>query len=142
MPARTDDAPRAQARCPARPREFASTERLLQSVAKQDCLSAYVIRAWALPLKLEIGEFVEARNRRWLVEGVEPFDAGHTLARLSCIDDDALGDVLEVLWDAEIDARRLEEDPWAQLAKNGTDEADVFAAFLKPLLTIAARKAA
>ena len=84
-------------------------------------------------LKLGVGEFVEARNRRWLVEGVEPFDAGHMLATLSCIDDDALGDVLQVLWDAEIDARRLEEDPWAQLAKNGTDEADVFAAFLKTL---------
>jgi hypothetical protein len=43
------------------------------------------------------------RTRRWLVESVP---GGDTLvrARLACIDDDAQGETLEVLWRDEVDA--------------------------------------
>ena len=50
---------------------------------------------------------------------------------LSCIDDDAQGDELRVIWDAEIDARLLDDDPWSYLARDGADDAEVFAAFLR-----------
>jgi hypothetical protein len=43
------------------------------------------------------GDFVEVRTRRWLVESVIGEDA-LVRARLACIDDDAQGETLEVLW--------------------------------------------
>ena len=47
------------------------------------------------------GEFVLLRGRQWLVEEVR---AGHSLTslRLSCIDDDAQGEVVEVAWPAGV----------------------------------------
>jgi hypothetical protein len=52
---------------------------------------------------------------------------------LSCIDDDAQGEQPSVIWDAEIGARLIDEDPWAQIGRDGTDDAAVFAAFLRTL---------
>lgn len=49
------------------------------------------------------GDFVEVRTRRWLVESVKAQDA-LVRARLACIDDDAQGETLEVLWRDEVDA--------------------------------------
>ena len=48
------------------------------------------------------GDFVEVRTRRWLVESVTDGDA-LVRARLACIDDDAQGERLEVLWRDEVD---------------------------------------
>ncbi|MGH6895019.1 MAG: hypothetical protein ACREJ5_00500 [Geminicoccaceae bacterium] len=77
------------------------------------------------------GNFVEVRGRRWLVEEVE---AGQPLiVSLSCIDDDAQGDELRVIWEVELDARLLDDDPWSYLARDGADEAEVFAAFLSTI---------
>ena len=55
----------------------------------------------------DVGAFVQVRHRRWLVEAVEPGDTSDdsTLVTLSCIDDDALGSSLTVLWDAEPNAQ-------------------------------------
>jgi len=52
-----------------------------------------------------IGELVQVRSRRWLAdEVIEPKTPGQTcLVRLSCADDDAQGQSLEVLWDYELD---------------------------------------
>jgi hypothetical protein len=49
------------------------------------------------------GDFVEVRTRRWLVESVTGEEA-LVRARLACIDDDAQGERLEVLWRDEVDA--------------------------------------
>jgi hypothetical protein len=49
------------------------------------------------------GDFVEWRTRRWLVESVSGGDA-LVRARLACIDDDAQGETLEVIWRDELDA--------------------------------------
>jgi ERCC4-related helicase len=77
------------------------------------------------------GDFVEVRGRRWLVEEVE---AGQpSIVSLSCIDDDAQGDELRVIWEVELDARLLDDDPWGYLARDGADEAEVFAAFLRTI---------
>jgi hypothetical protein len=50
-----------------------------------------------------VGELVQVRSRRWLAdEVIEPKKPGQTcLVRLSCADDDAQGQSLEVLWDYE-----------------------------------------
>ena len=83
----------------------------------------------------EPGELVQLRSRRWVVEEVlEPKVAGQTpIVRLSCADDDAQGQTLEVYWDYEIDRRILEVEGWADLAKKGFDPPQRFAAFLNTL---------
>jgi superfamily II DNA or RNA helicase len=82
-----------------------------------------------------VGELVLVRSRRWLVdEVIEPKRAGETcIARLSCADDDAQGQSLEVFWDYEIDRLILEEEGWADLAAKGFDQPRHFAAFLHTL---------
>lgn len=79
-----------------------------------------------------VGDFVRVRSRRWLVEsGGE--DAKFPVIRLACIDDDAAGETIEVLWDAELDAEVLGSAGWEQIAKQGTDDPATFAAYLKTL---------
>jgi hypothetical protein len=81
----------------------------------------------------QIGDFVEVRGRPWLVEGIDDKGQGLSALQLSCISDDAQGEVLEVAWDAEIGARRLEDDFWSRLGRDGTDDATTFAAYLRTL---------
>jgi superfamily II DNA/RNA helicase len=62
-------------------------------------------------------------------------DAGgfDTLVRLSCIEDDALGDVLEVLWEREVDAEVIADAGWAKIGERGFDEPGLFAAYLNTI---------
>jgi superfamily II DNA or RNA helicase len=71
----------------------------------------------------------------YLVEGTVPprSAADSTLVRLSCVDDDAQGQQLEVLWEKEIDAEVLRGEAWEAIAKRGFDEQRVFAAYLHTL---------
>ena len=82
-----------------------------------------------------VGELVQVRSRRWLVdEVVESKNPGQTrLVRLSCADDDAQGQSLDVFWDYELDRWILEEEGWADLAAKGFDQPRQFAAFLHTL---------
>jgi hypothetical protein len=82
-----------------------------------------------------VGELVQVRSRRWLVdEVIEPKSLGQTwVVRLSCADDDAQGQSLEVLWDYELDRLILKEEGWADLAAKGFDPPRQFAAFLHTL---------
>ena len=82
-----------------------------------------------------VGELVEVRSRRWLVEGVEDAAAPPTSPRVSlaCADDDAQGQELEVFWDCELDRAIVDEEPWSDLGKRGFDSPDHFAAFLNTL---------
>jgi hypothetical protein len=77
-----------------------------------------------------VGELVLVRSRRWLVdEVIEPKVPGQTcIARLSCADDDAQGQILDVFWDYELDRLILEEEGWADLATKGFDPPRHFAA--------------
>ena len=83
----------------------------------------------------EVGELVQVRSRRWLVEEVTPSElpGASPLVTLACADDDAQGQALRVYWDYEIDRRILEEEGWAHLAERGFDEPGRFAAFLHTL---------
>ena len=64
------------------------------------------------------GDIVRVRSRQYLVEGVEPppQPGESTLVRLSCLEDDAQGEPLEVLWEREIDASLRRETDWDRIA--------------------------
>jgi superfamily II DNA or RNA helicase len=89
-----------------------------------------------LPDRLpEVGELVQIRSRRWLVEEVvAPTNPRQSpLIRLACADDDAQGQSLDVFWDYELDRRILAEEGWRNLAAKGFDAPRQFAAFLHTL---------
>ena len=83
----------------------------------------------------EVGELVQIRSRRWLVEEVvAPEIPGRSpFVRLACADDDAQGQSLEVFWDYELDRRILEEEGWRDLGEKGFDPPRRFGAFLHTL---------
>src|ERR1700690_1092188 len=83
----------------------------------------------------EIGQIVAVRQRLYLVDHVSPppNSSDSLLLRLSCVDDDAQGQPLDVLWDRELDAQVITGEAWDAIAKRGFDPADQFAAFLHTL---------
>jgi superfamily II DNA or RNA helicase len=91
--------------------------------------------AIASDLLPETGEIVRVRSRRYLVEEVTrgPLPGEETFVRLSCLEDDAEGEELEVLWEKEIDARRMNEADWSKLARGEFDPPNWFAAYYRTL---------
>lgn len=77
------------------------------------------------------GEIVRVRQRRYLVEGVTPppLAGEQTLVRLSCLEDDAEGEELEVLWEKELDAVRMSGADWSRLAAGHFDDPRYFGAY-------------
>ena len=73
------------------------------------------------------------RGRPWLVEAVDDREPDLTTLRLSCIADDAQGEQIEVLWDAEIGARIIQDDTWSQVGRGGPDSPEVLAAYLRAI---------
>lgn len=65
------------------------------------------------------GDVVRLRTRSYLVEGVIPSSAGHRV-RCACLDDDAQGDILEVIWEIELDAEVLQGQGWQAVGQRGT----------------------
>jgi phosphatidylserine/phosphatidylglycerophosphate/cardiolipin synthase-like enzyme len=92
-----------------------------------------------MPLALDTppapGELVRVRQRRYLVEAVAPAPSpeDQTLVRLSCLEDDAEGEELEVLWEKELDARRFDAADWTRLAQGNFDEPRHFGAYYHTL---------
>ncbi|MBP7678001.1 MAG: helicase, partial [Thermoanaerobaculia bacterium] len=86
----------------------------------------------ALP---EPGQLVRVRSRSWLVEEVVPptRPGEQTLVRLSCLDDDAQGEELAVLWEREVDAAVSTGSGWTTVGKNGFDPTKLFSAYLHTL---------
>ena len=83
----------------------------------------------------EAGRIALVRQRRYLVENVTPPSSPEEamLVDLSCLDDDAQGEPLSVLWEHELDARILEDDGWSAVADKGFDDPALFAAYLRTL---------
>ena len=83
----------------------------------------------------QIRQIVEVRQRRYLVEqSVAPVNDGDsTLVALSCVDDDAQGQQLELLWERELDAQILSAEAWDQIASRGFDPPERFSAYLNVL---------
>jgi ERCC4-related helicase len=84
-----------------------------------------------------VGALVRVRQRTFLVEDVQ-LPPGGTVAvspvvSLACVEDDALGQKLSVLWDAEVDARVLPSGRSAIRSGAKPDEPSTFAAYLHAL---------
>jgi hypothetical protein len=82
-----------------------------------------------------LGQIARVRQRLYLVEGIvkAPTANDSNLVRLSCVDDDAQGQPLEVLWEKELDAEPLDAEAWDAIAKRGFDEPSLFSAYLHTL---------
>ena len=83
----------------------------------------------------EPGAIVRVRQRLYLVDDVaaapRPGDA--TVVRMSCVDDDAQGQALDVLWELELDAQVVRAESWESLVNRGFDPPDQFGAYLNTL---------
>src|SRR6266446_6517526 len=82
---------------------------------------------------IEQGSFVQLRGRPWLVEALQGDGTDLQTLSLSCIADDAQGERLEVLWDAEIGAAVLDEDGWRNVGQGLPDSPEVLAAHLRTI---------
>ncbi len=98
--------------------------------------SRSAIRAGLLP---EPGHIVRVRSRQYLVEEVTPgapaigtTPARDSRVRLACLDDDAQGEELEVLWEREVDAEPR-SDAWKAALHQGFDDPKLFSAWLHTL---------
>jgi SNF2 family DNA or RNA helicase len=89
----------------------------------------------AVDIPPRIGEVVRVRSRRYLVEDVSPppEPGDDTLVRLSCLEDDAEGEELQVLWERELDSARLDEADWSKLRRGEFDPTKFFAAYYRTL---------
>ena len=77
------------------------------------------------------GNFVRVRSRLYLVDHVPPgaSDEG-VVVHLSCLDEDAQGARLSVLWQSEVDAHVVDAATFRDVASRGLDEPRTFAAYL------------
>jgi len=81
------------------------------------------------------GQIVKLRERQYLVEHVAPYAPPlWTPVSLACLEDDAQGERLEVLWEAELD-REILDVAWDRLAhpERDFDPPRHFAAYLGAL---------
>ena len=87
------------------------------------------------PIVPQPGQIARVRSRQYLVEDVvrPPQPGDQTLVRLSCLDDDAQGQPLGVLWEKEVDAELLGETSWAKVAEKGFDPPRLFSSYLHTL---------
>ncbi len=85
--------------------------------------------------KVTPGQIVRVRSRQYLVEEVvsKPSPTQDTKVSLSCLEDDALGESLEVLWEREIDAKVVGVTSWDAIANRGFDNPRLFSAYLHTL---------
>jgi len=84
-------------------------------------------------MAIQRGAFVEVRGRPWLVEAIDDSQPNLTTLQLSCIADDAQGEQIEVIWDAEIGPRVLQDDVWASVGRGAPDSPEVLAAHLRAI---------
>ena len=95
--------------------------------ARPDCSPEHQSDDAMIPVS---GDIARVRQRQYLVEEVvpPPEPGQQTLVRLSCLDDDAQGVLLEVLCEMEVDAQVLRSISWASVAQRGFDPPRLFSA--------------
>jgi ERCC4-related helicase len=79
------------------------------------------------------GTLVRVRQRTYLVESVLSAEGAASVVQLACVDDDAQGQRLDVIWDAETDARVIRAGRSALKATTHPDDPRTFAAYLHAL---------
>lgn len=87
------------------------------------------------PHSPHIGQVVQVRTRKYLVDRVDAAArrGEGTLVGLLCLDDDAQGQPLEVVWEIELEKRILDRDIWKSIGKKGFDNPKFFAAYMRTL---------
>ncbi len=83
--------------------------------------------------ELSAGSLVRVRQRTYLVQDVERAPGTSAVVQLACVDDDAQGQRLDVIWDAETDARVLPPGRSALKPSVVPDDPRTFAAYLHAL---------
>ena len=83
----------------------------------------------------QAGQIVRVRQRQYFVEEIVPPNPGDdsTLVRMACLDDDAQGQPLEVLWEKEVDSEIVSAEDWQEIASRGFDPPRLFSAYLHTL---------
>ena len=81
------------------------------------------------------GDIVRVRSRTYIVERADEDGGAADFATvaLACIDDDAQGEQLEVVWGLELDKEILGKDTWRDIGKKGFDDSRFFSAFIHTL---------
>lgn len=81
------------------------------------------------------GRIAHIRQRLYLIEDATRASAqdDSSLVKLSCVDDDAQGQELQVLWEHEVDAEIMSGEAWDAIAQRGFDPPRIFAAYLNTL---------
>jgi hypothetical protein len=80
-----------------------------------------------------VGTVVRVRTRTFLTEAVEADNGESPLVRLVCLDDDAQGEALEVVWGLELDREVLDAESWKSIGQKGFDQPRHFAAYIHTL---------
>jgi len=75
------------------------------------------------------GQIVRLRTRTYLVEGVDRQATGDLLT-LACLDDDAQGQSLEVIWQLELDRKIVDDSVWQSIGNRGFDSPRSFASYV------------
>jgi SNF2 family DNA or RNA helicase len=86
-------------------------------------------------MNVQPDQIARVRTRKYLIEDVipPPIAGDQTLVRLACLEDDAQGQRLDVLWEREVDARVLGDASWTNVAGKGFDPPNIFSAYLHTL---------
>jgi len=82
--------------------------------------------------KPDIGDIVQVRTRNYVVEEVSN-DSYGSVIDLSCLDDDAQGSQLQIIWELEQDAKVITKQAWDSIGNKGFDSHEYFAAFFNTL---------
>src|ERR1700731_1778361 len=83
----------------------------------------------------KIGQIVQVRTRTYLVDDVvrAPKTVFGTLVKLVCVDDDAQGQPLEVIWELELEKKIIDREAWKSIGTKGFDSPKFFGAYVRTL---------
>jgi hypothetical protein len=85
------------------------------------------------PRRPSVGDAVRVRTRTYLVEAVDTDHGCSPIVQLACLDDDAQGETLEVVWDLELGTEILDAESWKLIGEKGFDQPRLFAAYIHTL---------
>jgi len=84
--------------------------------------------------EIPLNSVVRVRSRKYLVENSEPdTQHGTQLVTLRCLEDDAQGETLRVIWEREVDAKIITDEAWSRVASQGFDQGSLFQAYFNTL---------
>jgi superfamily II DNA or RNA helicase len=83
----------------------------------------------------EVGQVVLVRTRTYLVDEVvrTPNVLFPTLVKLVCVDDDAQGQPLAIIWELELEKKIIDREAWKSIGTKGFDSPRFFGAYVRTL---------